>query len=56
MPSNDLGTVKPEEIESINVLKEAKAVEPYGEKVKTGVVIITTKKYKAKNPNKVNKL
>jgi TonB-dependent SusC/RagA subfamily outer membrane receptor len=48
MPGNDLGAIKPEEIDSVTVLKEAKAVEPYGEKGKNGVVIITTKKYKAK--------
>lgn len=48
MASNDLGTLKSEDIESIDVLKEKKAVEPYGEKGKNGVVIITTKKYKEK--------
>ncbi len=48
MIGNDLGSIKPEEIESIDVLKEKKAVEPYGEKGKNGVVIITTKKYKEK--------
>jgi TonB-dependent SusC/RagA subfamily outer membrane receptor len=48
MPGNDLGTLKSEDIESIDVLKEKKAIESYGEKGKNGVVIITTKKYKAK--------
>ncbi len=48
MPSNDLGSIKSEDIESVTVLKEKKAVEPYGEKGKNGVVIITTKTYKAK--------
>jgi TonB-dependent SusC/RagA subfamily outer membrane receptor len=48
MPSNDLGSIKSEDIESVTVLKEKKAVEPYGEKGKNGVVIITTKAYKAK--------
>lgn len=48
MPSNDLGSIKPEDIEAVQVLKEKKAVEPYGEKGKNGVVIITTKKHKAK--------
>jgi TonB-dependent SusC/RagA subfamily outer membrane receptor len=48
MPSNDLGSLKSDDIESIQVLKEGKAIEPYGEKGKNGVVIITTKKYKAK--------
>jgi TonB-dependent SusC/RagA subfamily outer membrane receptor len=48
MPSNDLGSIKSEDIESVTVLKEKKATEPYGEKGKNGVVIITTKKYKEK--------
>lgn len=48
MPGSDLGAVKPEDIEKIDVLKDSKAVEKYGEKGKNGVVIITTKKYKAK--------
>ena len=47
MPSNDLGSIKPDDIELIEVLKDKKA-ELYGEKGKNGVVIITTKKYKAK--------
>jgi hypothetical protein len=48
MPSNDLGALKSEEIESVNVLKEPKQIEKCGEKGKNGVVIITTKKYKTK--------
>jgi TonB-dependent SusC/RagA subfamily outer membrane receptor len=48
MPGSDLGAVKPEDIEKIDVLKDSKAVEKYGEKGKNGVVIITTKKYKTK--------
>jgi TonB-dependent SusC/RagA subfamily outer membrane receptor len=40
--------LKSEDIESIDVLKEKKAIEPYGEKGKNGVVLITTKKHKAK--------
>jgi TonB-dependent SusC/RagA subfamily outer membrane receptor len=48
MPGSDLGSLKSEDIESVQVLKEKKAVEPYGEKGKNGVVIITTKKYKEK--------
>lgn len=45
LPGSDLGKVKPEDIESIEVLKEKKALEPYGEKGKNGVVIITTKSF-----------
>jgi TonB-dependent SusC/RagA subfamily outer membrane receptor len=49
IPNSDLRVVKPEDIEKIEVLKDSKAVEKYGEKGKDGVVIITTtKKYKAK--------
>jgi bla regulator protein blaR1 len=48
LPGSDLGKIKPEDIESIEVLKEKKALEPYGEKGKNGVVIITTKSF-AKN-------
>jgi TonB-dependent SusC/RagA subfamily outer membrane receptor len=45
MPGIDLDKVKPEDIESIEVLKENKALEPYGEKGKNGVVIISTKSF-----------
>jgi TonB-dependent SusC/RagA subfamily outer membrane receptor len=45
MPGIDLDKVKPEDIESIEVLKENKATEPYGEKGKNGVVIISTKSF-----------
>lgn len=48
MPGSDLGAIKPEDIETVEVLKDQKATEKYGEKGKNGVVIITTKKYKAK--------
>ena len=44
MPGNDLGSIKSEDIESINVLKEKKTIESYGEKGKNGVVIIYYKK------------
>ena len=45
MPGIDLDKVKPEDIESIEVLKDKKAIEPYGEKGKNGVVIISTKSF-----------
>jgi TonB-dependent SusC/RagA subfamily outer membrane receptor len=45
MPGIDLDKVKPEDIESIEVLKDKKATEPYGEKGKNGVVIISTKSF-----------
>lgn len=40
----------PNDIESIAVLKEGTAIKEYGNKGKKGVVIITTKTYKATNP------
>ncbi|WP_133163333.1 SusC/RagA family TonB-linked outer membrane protein [Siphonobacter curvatus] len=36
--------ISPDKIESINVLKDAKGVEKYGEKAKNGVIMITLKK------------
>jgi TonB-dependent SusC/RagA subfamily outer membrane receptor len=45
MPGIDLDKVKPEDIESIEVLKDKEAIEPYGEKGKNGVVIISTKSF-----------
>jgi bla regulator protein blaR1 len=41
--SDKLSSIKSEDIESINVLKEKSALESYGEKGKNGVVIITSK-------------
>ena len=38
--------LKPENIESINVLKDKSATDKYGEKAKDGVIEIVTKKYK----------
>ncbi|MBD0824003.1 M56 family metallopeptidase [Aestuariibaculum marinum] len=40
----ELKKIKPEFIESLNVLKEKAAIEKYGAKGKNGVIIITTKK------------
>lgn len=42
--TTDKSSLKPEEIESISVLKDASAVATYGEKGRNGVIIITTKK------------
>jgi len=41
---NDITSLKPENIESISVLKDQSATELYGEEGKGGVIIITTKK------------
>ena len=42
--SAEMGKIKPNDIESVNVLKDKKAVEKYGEKAKDGVIEITMKK------------
>jgi TonB-dependent SusC/RagA subfamily outer membrane receptor len=42
--SDVLKNIHPENIESISVLKDKKAVEPYGKKGENGVIIITSKK------------
>ncbi len=59
LPGSDLGEVNPEDIELVEVLKDKKAIEPYGEKGKNGVVIISTKSFargrqlqKLRSPNK----
>ncbi|PQA58511.1 M56 family metallopeptidase [Siphonobacter curvatus] len=39
----NLDAIKPDQIESINVLKDAKATEHYGEKAKNGVILVTLK-------------
>ncbi|MGE6220006.1 TonB family protein [Nubsella zeaxanthinifaciens] len=54
---SSIGSLNPDDIESISVLKDAGATALYGEKAKNGVIIITTKKnaekvvtgYKKKN-------
>jgi Antirepressor regulating drug resistance, predicted signal transduction N-terminal membrane component len=42
--SFNLADINPENIKSIDVLKDAAAVEKFGEEAKSGVIIITTKK------------
>ena len=41
--TGDMGDIEPENIQSIDVLKDASAIEAYGEKGKEGVILITTK-------------
>lgn len=41
--NNDLEKLKPEEIYSVSVLKDASATKLYGNKAKNGVILITTK-------------
>src|SRR5690606_35769558 len=42
----DFGKIKPGDIERIDVLKDKKAIEKYGDKAKDGVIIVTTKSKK----------
>ncbi len=44
-----LSSINPKEISQIHVLKSQSDIEPYGEKGKNGVVIITTKKFEMNN-------
>jgi TonB-dependent starch-binding outer membrane protein SusC len=46
VPTNDASRVNPNEIESINVLKDATSASIYGARAANGVVIITTKQGK----------
>ncbi len=46
-PSNPLSSINPNDIESINILKDASATAIYGSRGANGVVLITTKKGKA---------
>jgi len=51
VPGVDLSLVSPEDIESIDVLRDATATAIYGSKAANGVIIITTKKGKAGRTN-----
>ncbi|NNF35920.1 MAG: TonB-dependent receptor [Saprospiraceae bacterium] len=51
--SNPLATINPNDIESVNVLKDASATAIYGARAANGVVLITTKSGKSGKP-KVN--
>ncbi|MDR2236137.1 MAG: hypothetical protein LBE92_08435 [Chryseobacterium sp.] len=46
----ELQTLKPETVESVNSLKLAEAMKQYGEKAKNGVILITTKKKRKLRP------
>ncbi|MXV49711.1 SusC/RagA family TonB-linked outer membrane protein [Pedobacter sp. HMF7647] len=43
-PSNPLGDINPEDIQSIDILKDAASTAIYGSRAANGVVVITTKK------------
>ena len=44
VPYENLKTISPDDVESINVLKDQAAINVYGEKAKDGVVVFTMKK------------
>jgi TonB family protein len=44
VPYENLKTISPDDVESINVLKDQAAIKMYGEKAKDGVVVFTMKK------------
>lgn len=52
-PANPLASINPNDIESIEILKDASSIAIYGSRGANGVVIITTKKAKG-NKDKVN--
>ena len=45
-PNNPLGDINPDDIESIDILKDASATAIYGSRAANGVMIITTKRGK----------
>ena len=47
VPTLDITTLNPQDIESMNVLKDAGAASIYGSRASNGVIIVTTKKGKA---------
>ena len=52
--SNFLSFVNPNDIESMNILKDASATAIYGSRASNGVIIINTKKGKAGSPMTIN--
>ncbi|MFU1857583.1 TonB-dependent receptor plug domain-containing protein [Sphingobacterium sp. NGMCC 1.201703] len=55
MSSEDMKGFDPNNIESINVIKDALATVKYGREGKNGVIEVTTKKWARENPDKVSK-
>ena len=53
MPGGDLQTIAPNDIASIDVLKDGSAASIYGSRATAGVIIITTKRGRA-GTTKVN--
>jgi TonB-dependent starch-binding outer membrane protein SusC len=54
VPSNPLGDINPNDIESLEILKDGAATAIYGSRATNGVILITTKKGKKGQPMKVN--
>jgi TonB-linked SusC/RagA family outer membrane protein len=52
--ANPLATINPNDIESIEVLKDASAAAIYGSRGSNGVILITTKRGRADSPPQVN--
>lgn len=52
----EVANVKPDDIKAISVLKDKSATALFGEKVKNGVILITTKEYEKSNNISRNKL
>jgi TonB-dependent SusC/RagA subfamily outer membrane receptor len=48
MPGSGLHGLNPDDIESIQVLREASSKALYGEKASSGALLITTKKHKSR--------
>jgi TonB-linked SusC/RagA family outer membrane protein len=44
VPTTDINTVNPEDVESLTVLKDAGAASIYGSRASNGVIVVTTKK------------
>lgn len=53
-PANPLGTLNPNDIESIQVLKDASAAAIYGSRGSNGVILITTKRGKRQGAPSIN--
>ncbi len=47
VPTTDINTINPDDVESMTVLKDAGAASVYGSRASNGVILVTTKKGKA---------
>ncbi|UMB61929.1 TonB-dependent receptor [Lutibacter sp. A80] len=52
--NGNLNTISPDQIESLNVLKDASSTALYGSRGSNGVILITTKKGKLSSPTKIS--